>query len=88
MYSAAVHIDEMYPILERDEKRLKDILAEAGVKEVYQDEKTGWNYFLFLHPKQRDRAYQHLKKHFKSAIIVRTPAFVDIDDLTEKHGGK
>ncbi len=88
MYSAAVHIDELFTVMVKDPESLHAILKGAGTKAVYQDNATGLNHFLYLHPNQRDRTYRVLRKHFTSAVSVKTPAYVNADDLAHGTGNE
>ena len=51
---------------------------EAKIKAVHTDPLGRFQAFLFLHPKQRDKAYEVLRRHFKTAFIIAGSVMADL----------
>ena len=84
MYGVGVATDEAYEWMTKREEEFLRIVKEAKIKAVHTDPLGRFQAFLFLHPKQRDKAYGVLRRHFKTAFIIAGPVMADI---TEKMGG-
>ena len=84
MYGVGIGADEAYEWMATREEEFRRIVKEAKIKAVHTDPSGRFQAFLFLHPKQRDKAYDVLIRHFKTAFIIAGSVMADI---TEKTGG-
>ena len=84
MYGVGIATDEAYEWMSKREEEFLRIVKEAKIKAVHTDPAGHFQAFLFLHPKQRDKAYEVLRRHFKTAFVIVNPV---IADITEKTGG-
>ena len=78
MYGVSVGVGELGEWIAEREDELKGILEKTKAKAVSSDPQGRFQAFLFLHPKARDKAYNILKRHFKTAAIILNPAMVDL----------
>ena len=79
MYAVGISVDEAYEWITGKPDEFLKVCEEAGVKQVHPDPQGRFQAFLYLHPKQRNRAYEILRKYFKTAFIIANPAFVDLN---------
>ena len=78
MYGVSVGVGELGEWIAEREDELKGILEKTKAKAVSPDPQGRFQAFLFLHPKARDKAYNILKRHFKTAAIILNPAMADL----------
>lgn len=78
MYGVGVATNEAYEWMTKREEEFLRIVKEAKIKAVHTDPAGRFQAFLFLHPKQRDKAYGVLRRHFKTAFIIVDPVMADI----------
>ena len=84
MYGVGIATDEAYEWMTKREEEFLRIVKEAKIKAVHTDPAGRFQAFLFLHPKQRDKAYEVLRRHFKTAFIIAGSVMADI---TQETGG-
>lgn len=84
MYGVGVSTNEAYTWMTEREDEFSCIVKEAKIKAVHTDPAGRFQAFLFLHPKQRDKAYGVLRRHFKTAFII---AGSIVADITKETGG-
>lgn len=78
MYGVGVSTNEACIWMTEREEEFSRIVKEAKIKAVYTDPAGRFQAFLFLHPKQRDKAYGVLRRHFKTAFLIVNPVIADI----------
>ena len=78
MYGVGVATDEAYEWMTKREEEFSRIVKEAKIKAVHTDPAGRFQAFLFLHPKQRDKAYDILRQHFRTAFIIAGPVMADL----------
>lgn len=78
MYGVSVGVGELGEWIAEREDELKRIFEKTKAKAVSPDPQGRFQAFLFLHPKARDKAYNILKRHFKTAAVILNPAMVDL----------
>ncbi|MBQ9346897.1 MAG: hypothetical protein IJT94_06075 [Oscillibacter sp.] len=78
VYAVAISAEEAFTWITEKPEEFKAVCREATVKAIHPDPEGRFFAFLYLHPKQRNRAYEVLRKYFKTAHIIVNPAYVDL----------
>ena len=78
MYAVGISSEEAYEWITGKPDEYLKVCREAKARAVHPDPQGRFHAFLYLHPKQRNRAYEVLRKYFKTAHIIVNPAYVDL----------
>ena len=78
MYAVGISTEEACEWITGKPDDYLKVCREAKAKAVHPDPQGRFHAFLYLHPKQRNQAYEILRKHFKTAHIIADPAYVDL----------
>ena len=80
MYATGISPEEAYEWVDEKPDEFRRICEEAKVKRFGYDLLGKIRAFLYSHPKQRDQAYDILRKHFKTAFKIANPVYVDLSE--------
>lgn len=78
VYAVTISTEEAFTWITEKPEEFKAVCQDARATAIHPDPDGRFFAFLYLHPKQRNRSYEVLRKYFKTAAVMPNPVYVDL----------